>query len=361
MAMKSVIIQNILESIPIGLLVINPRGEIVTTNCAASTILGYPVETLEGKGWGELFFFTDQNRDFNQVIIDVIWGRRVNLHREVSYIKLDGETLQVSMTTSFLMEGDEMAGIVVLIDDVTDLFRLHEREKANLEEKSRIQRERAESLKKLALAVAHQIRNPISIIGGFALRLLKGKSKESPEAAYLQHIMNGTLRLENIVKAVQEYADLPGAVPEKVRFAEVLRQSRENVNKKIAGLSPKMTWRVDMNDITFTVDPGLFVKALDEILLNAMESFHDGEGAIEVQAYRTGHHLRIEIRDNGKGITESDLPFIFDPLFTTKPVGVGMGLCKAQRIIKEHKGDIYAESRQGGGTTVAIQLPNDNA
>ncbi len=93
MKIKSIVIQNILESVPVGLLVIDPQGEIVTTNRAAS-------EILKGKGWGELFFDNDHNIDFNQVILDVIQEKRVNLHRSVNYSGPTGETLRLSMTTS---------------------------------------------------------------------------------------------------------------------------------------------------------------------------------------------------------------------------------------------------------------------
>ena len=83
---KTIVIQNILESIPVGLLVINSEGEIVTANRAASQILGYTRETLNGKGWGDLFISDMDNLDFNQVFLDVIQERQVNLCRNVNYV-----------------------------------------------------------------------------------------------------------------------------------------------------------------------------------------------------------------------------------------------------------------------------------
>jgi len=212
MKIKSIVIQNILESVPVGLLVIDPKGEIVTTNRAASEILGYSSEMLKGKGWGELFFDNDQNIDFNQVILDVIQEKRVNLHRSVNYSRPTGETLRLSITTSFLKENEEVAGIVVLMDDITEIDRVRRRERAILEEKNRIQRQRAEGLQKLSLAVAHQIRNPVTSIGGFSMRILKTLDENNPSTDYVHNILTGTKRLEDIVKAVNDYADLSPAV-----------------------------------------------------------------------------------------------------------------------------------------------------
>ena len=126
---KSIVIRNILETIPVGLLVINSEGEIVDTNRAASQILGYTGEMLMGKGWGDLFISDMDNLEFNQVFLDAIQERRVNLCRNVNYVTPEGNTFHLSLTTSFLAENDETAAIVVLIHDMTEIHHSHEREK----------------------------------------------------------------------------------------------------------------------------------------------------------------------------------------------------------------------------------------
>jgi PAS domain S-box-containing protein len=129
---KPVILQNMLENLPVGLMVIDANGEIITINRAASEILGYSIGVFEGKGWADLFFEGPKNRDFNQIIIDIIWDKKVNLRRQVPYIRSDGKTLQLSITGSFLREENGIAGIVVLMNDVTELHQAHENEKAVL-------------------------------------------------------------------------------------------------------------------------------------------------------------------------------------------------------------------------------------
>ncbi|MEA2039666.1 MAG: ATP-binding protein [Thermodesulfobacteriota bacterium] len=99
------------------------------------------------------------------------------------------------------------------------------------------------------------------------------------------------------------------------------------------------------------------MEALNEILLNALESFRDNQGSIDIVVYQDSNGLYITISDNGTGITEREKPYIFDPFFSTKAVGVGMGLCKAHRIIAEHNGEIAVDSHAHDGTTVTIRLP----
>lgn len=350
-----------MESIPIGLLVIDSKGEIITTNRSASEILGYTTDMLEGKGWGEIFFDTDNNVEFNQVIVDVIQEKKINLHRDTSYVRPTGETLQLSITTSFLRENGEIVGIVVLMDDVTELHRFHEREKAILEEKSRIQHERAEGLKKLALAVAHQIRNPIMSIGGFAMRMLKKPDKKDQDTVYLQNILKGANRLEDIVQAVRDYTDLPPVEPIKIPVSEILEKAQRRLRKKAVEFSKKVNWDIQIQPAEVFIDPELFERALDEVLLNALESFAGDQGRINMIVYQDIKGACIEISDTGVGISEQDKPYIFDPFFSTKAMGVGMGLCKAQRIIVEHRGEITINSSLEKGTKVTIRLPGREA
>jgi len=358
MKMKPIILRNILESLPVGLMVMDPEGEVITINRAASEMLGYSLDAFKGKGWGDLFFDDEKNNDFHQIIIDIILERRVNLKRSVSYVRSDGKILQLSITGSFLREDEEIAGIVVLINDVTELHQAHAIEKAVLEEKSALQHERAESIKNLAEGVAHQIRNPVTAIGGFSIRILNQLDQDDPNQAYLEAILKGTKRLEDVVTAVGSYTKLLQIEPKRVAISEVLEKAKAGLSRREAELSKKIEWTVQSEPIDVMIDPGLFTHALNELFLNALEFCKEDQVSIEVSVFEDANRLNVEIKDSGTGISEQDRPYIFDPFFTTKAVGVGMGLCKVKRIISEHKGEITVEGSLGKGTTVRIRLPN---
>lgn len=355
--LRSVVIENILESVPVGLIVISPAGDIVLHNQASCGILGLAPGSFEGRGWGEIFFDIEKNIEFNQVILDVIRERKVNFRREVTYERPSGEKRRLSMTTSLLDEHGETAGLVVLIDDVTEIHAILQREKEILEERHRMQGERAESLRNLALAVAHQIRNPVTSIGGFAKRMLKKPGNGENNAVYLESILAGIDRLEEVVRAVREYADLPAVRRQNVPLARIVMSARSRLERRTREMACRIAWSTQVTPLDIDADPELLSQALEEILFNAVEALPGCEGRIALNATRSGTRVRITVHDSGCGIPEQDLPFLLDPFFTSKAVGVGLGLCKANRIIKEHRGEIRIESGPEEGTTVEVLLP----
>ena len=337
---------------------VDPDGEIILCNSAASRILEYERQGIEGKGWAEIFLDSEENPAFNDIIVDVIWKQKVNLRREVSYLTPTGAVRHLSTTSSFLLENDEIVAIVILLDDVTDIYQMQQREKAMLEEKNRIQSERAESLKKLALGVAHEIRNPTVFIGGFANRMLKQTDEGNPFTKYLDNILSGTKRLENIVVAVRDYADISAIVPTEASVTDIVAKARENLKKETALLSKQIDWRLHLEPVELVGDPDLLAEALGEVLRNGLESIRHEPGVLEVNTGHEGNTTYIEVSDTGVCISEQDLPFVFDPFFSTKADGIGMGLPSAQRIMAEHGGDIRIDSTPGKGTTVRLSIPD---
>jgi len=355
--MRSIIAKNIIETIPIGLLVVSPDGEISLLNEATCSILGYSQETFHNKGVAELFFEEEHNYEFNEFIVEVIREEKYNLQRTVPYFRPSGELLQLALTSSFIRDHENKPALVILLDDVTPLHTLHQREKAILQEKNRIQRERAESLNQLALAVAHQLRNPATTIGGFALLMLKKMGEESPFARHLHSILEDAGRLERMVKAVEEYARIPSAVIARVSLLKALQEAALMAEQATQRLERQIQWVTKLRPISVFIDLHLFKQALYECFMNAIEAATTEFCSIEISAASRDGVVAVEIEDNGRGISSIDRPFIFDPFFSTKADGVGMGLCKAQRIIFEHNGSLYINDRPGGGTIVTIEIP----
>ncbi|MDZ7696812.1 MAG: ATP-binding protein [Deltaproteobacteria bacterium] len=352
-----IVLQNILDSLSVGILVIDPEGLIAAINRAASEILGHTADPPFGKGWEALIDEDERNHDFQNLMVEVINERKVNLKRSLRYFGANGNTRRLSISGSVLTEGRHTGGIAILINDVTELHHAHEIEKTVLREKSALQHERAESIRNLAEAVAHQIRNPVMSIGGFSLRMLKGTGENDPNRKYVEMILDGSRRLEDVVSAVSSYTKLMEISPRKTLLPELVAEAKKGIQAKVDALSRKIDWNLSLEPIEIRVDPEFFVLALKEIFLNALEFCDEACATIEVQLLKQKNHMHLEIRDQGPGISEANLPFIFDPFFTTKAVGVGMGLCKAKRIISEHKGKIVVKSRRGRGTAVTIRLP----
>ncbi|HBG92968.1 hypothetical protein A2326_03745 [candidate division WWE3 bacterium RIFOXYB2_FULL_41_6] len=254
-----------------------------------------------------------------------------------------GGTFLTSVSPVFNKTGEFM-GTVHVVGDVTELNNLREKLVAT---------ERLAGLGEVAAKVAHEIRNPLVSVGGFAKRLekkLDGNLKE-----YAGIIVREVDRLESILREILGFVKEVRLMKEKVNVGELvddmislmqteLRESDIKVlNEK--GETPQIY--VDANRIR---------EALLNIFNNAVQvlTIH---GTITIKTYTAGSNAVIEISDTGPGIEEKDLPFIFNPFYTTKLSGTGLGLAITKRIIEEHKGKIEVDSAPGKGTTFRVFLP----
>ncbi|HBR21817.1 MAG TPA: hypothetical protein DD713_04520, partial [Nitrospiraceae bacterium] len=254
-----------------------------------------------------------------------------------------GGTFLTSVSPIFNTMG-EFTGTVHVVRDVTELNNLREKLVAT---------ERMAALGEVAARVAHEIRNPLVSVGGFAKKLekkLDGNLKE-----YAGIIAREVDRLESILREILGFVKEARLMKEKVNVGELVddmillmqTQIRERGIKvlKEKGETPQIY--VDANRIR---------EALLNIFNNAVQALAI-HGVITMKTYAAGSNAVIEISDTGPGIEEKDLPFIFDPFYTTKSSGTGLGLAITKKIIEEHKGKIEVDSAPGKGTTFRVFLP----
>lgn len=162
--------RNVVASMSDGLMVINQDGEIIFTNPALSGILDLLPDEMLGRGWAELFFNESANREFNQIIVDVVTERIYHYNKQVTYKVPHGATKDLIITTALLPSADqkgEVGGVLVMFKDVSELTQLHRRSRELLRQSQRLFQEKLESLDRLARAVAHEIRNPVTTIGAW--------------------------------------------------------------------------------------------------------------------------------------------------------------------------------------------------
>ncbi|QLA16747.1 ATP-binding response regulator [Desulfolutivibrio sulfoxidireducens] len=216
--------------------------------------------------------------------------------------------------------------------------------------------QRLESLQKISDAVSHQLRNPITIISGFATLLLGEKRLKHPQREYLEGIKSAAARIEHIIQAVHEYASLRLKDRREMYLPELIERVRAKADKTAAVLAKTVDWTVDVEPLFFPVDDELVFQALCAVLTNSIEAFDQPRGAITLRIKKKNTALSIEVSDNGRGIPETELTWVLDPFFTTKAVGIGMGLTMASRIAQEHYGSLEIHSQPGLGTTVEITL-----
>ncbi|MBF0549045.1 MAG: PAS domain S-box protein [Deltaproteobacteria bacterium] len=356
---SNIIIDNVLESMSDGLIVILPDGTIPVVNEAALNILGHRREEYANAGWGEIFLSSGDNLEFNQVLIDVIYDRKLNYYKETLYVTPQGQIKHLGITTSYLRDlssRNQHIGIVLLIKDVTELVELRREEQAYAEELRLLDKERIENLNQIAMSVAHEIRNPAASIGGFANLMLRKLPPDGPYRAYLENILAGSKRLEQIVRLVGEYAEISKPRPTLILLEDLVKASVlelygwPEIGSKIA-----LVVMVDEGAEVYA-DQQLMLRVLGILFQNAWEAMPQG-GTITIEGKRIDKKSTLSVTDTGVGIKQGDIPFIFNPFFSTRPLSVGMGLTIARKIIFDHKGSINLESRPNQGTSVIITLP----
>lgn len=206
----------------------------------------------------------------------------------------------------------------------------------------------------LAMSVAHQIRNRTIAIAGFANLISRNDSLPDGVAEYLATIQEESARLEAMVGDVTRYASLRIGELRPVSIRELLEEAMERV--EAASQRKTVAWKVLCPDQTVMVDPNLFVMAFQEILQNCVDFSPEGS-EVRIEAVTARLSCTIHITDNGIGISDDDLPHVFDPFFTNKPNGSGMGLAVVKKIAMEHQWDIAIDSVLGKGTTVSTIIP----
>lgn len=355
-SVRQILVQNVIRTIPVGLLVIGPRGTIIASSPSAAELLGLPPNALDGLDWRTLLRREPVNEQFNRNLVEAVEKRQSFRHCLADYQRPDGELRRFSMTASCPHMDDKPVGVTLLFDDATALYRSRERETAALREKNRLQHDMIESLNNLALSVAHQVRNPAAAIGGFALKLLREHKERHLSTEHPDIIFQEARRLEDLVGAVVRLASLAQPRYYAVNLSRLAEEAASRAAEAAAGLHKRVECRLDLEDVEIVADEDLLAQALDEILLNAVEFSGREAVHIVISLTRRDDACRLAVSDDGPGVRHELRAFVFDPFFTTKARGAGIGLTLARKAVLEHNGEIELRDSEDGGTVVVMRL-----
>ncbi len=354
---RSTYFQDLLDSFSAGVVIFNSEGLVYAVNKSAYSILDLDTGDQLRKRWPALFAGVEQKKQLEEMVRDVTESmRQAPYHCTGRFSGKDGRCRHLSLSASPLIYHEKLFGIVIEINDITNIVLFHEREKSILQERNILQQERYEGLRKMSMSVSHQIRNPVTIIGGLAQRLPKELALSNKQMGYFDTIRTCVNRMEEIVTAVYEYSSLNAVAQHLTDLGLVITMAREEALLHFSVLPVEVIWQVEIAPFELPADRYGLSRGIAEIFANSIESFVASPGVIKVSGAVHEECYRLEITDTGRGIPEANLNFIFDPFFTTKTVGVGMGLCKAEKVIKDHGGRITAGIADGGGTKISIEF-----
>ncbi|KMY67142.1 hypothetical protein AAU61_14575 [Desulfocarbo indianensis] len=346
--------RNLLDGFSVGAILMNAGGRVYAANLAASAILGFGKERFLRPGiFEEISSRLDSPAEFQGMLQSLLQGQGGAHSLRLTYNHPSRGRLHLDISSNSLIESDKVFGILLEFNDITEIINLAEREKKMLTERARLQREHIQSLYGFSEAVAHQIRNPCMTIGGMANLMLKRKPEDDPDCRLLDNILHGAQRLEAIVEAVHSFTKPIQPKPERVRLATIINRAR----KELGGLVERARWQTPAKSPVIVTDPAWAAQAVGEALRNALEALPAEGGEIRISWRVREGNLVLEIADNGHGLAPQSLCYLFDPFFTTKAVGVGMGLCRARRILNKLGGEISLRPGLDQGALASIVLP----
>jgi len=334
----------VVENMPIGLLAVDAEGKIASFNQTAEAVCHLSSREVLGK-------------QASQILPKQLWSlideqetKRGIIEKEIDCASEDGRTIPLEVSVSSL-EGEDgtFLGDVILFRDLTEVQNL----KREIERNQRLA-----SLGRLAAGIAHEIRNPLSSIKGFAT-YFRERYKEIPEDQKTAEIMVQEVeRLNRVIGQLLEFARPMTIQKKPTSMHTVIQHSLKMIEGQAQAKNIKITTSLSPESKDVSIDPDRISQVLLNLYINSIEAMdHGGILSVELSWDENAQMTKIAVSDIGAGINKEDLVHIFDPYFTTKQSGTGLGLAIVHKIIESHKGEVRVESEPGKGTTVTILLP----
>ncbi len=329
--------ENILQSVPSGVISFDKNLKITKINYAAEKILELKSETIIGKSHEEVL---------NKPITDLLHKKQFLERGEISYITNSGKKIWLGLTLSPLKNREgKTIGQLLVFTDLTHLKAF---------EAQMALRDKLSTLGEISAGIAHELRNPMGVIAGYT-KILSKKVDES---------------LKSTVDAIsKEIIVMDRIISDFLSFAKVTELNISDINiKKIIGncissvIGDKEDIKLNLHIDEIPIIKGdevLLRQAFTNLLQNSVEAMPNG-GNLTISASTISEHeekfLKISISDTGHGISENIVDKIFLPFFTTKEKGTGLGLAIVHKIVISHGGTIAVDS-SNNGTTFNIKLP----
>jgi PAS domain S-box-containing protein len=365
---KSVTFQrNLIDSSMDGILGCDQKGTVVTYNQAMERMLGYSATDVLRRMTFDQFFPAGRAASLKEELSAANYGGKNRLFLyETALQNQSGREVPVQVSaTTISVEDSESGGLVCFFRDLRDIHKLEQ----EVSDQARILHQaKMMSLGRLAASVVHEINNPLSGILNY-LRLMNRIVSQGPLAEdrrekfkrYLDLVEKEISRCSQIVSSLLSFSRVsppdfgPIQIDELLRRCTLLSQHKlELSNIRLESCIPEKLPPVkgDLNQLQ---------QCVINLIFNAIDAMPDG-GTLNLDCRHDPDRdvVMIVVKDSGQGIHAEDLPHIFEPFYTTKKegYGVGLGLSTVYGIIERHRGDITVESRPGEGAAFTIELPS---
>ena len=339
----SAIADEVVTSLPVGLIATDKDGKIAFYNSAAERITGLNLSDAQGKDPENIL-----PNHFCGLTESLDRGESIS-EREMECEFTEDKIVPVSVSASKIInEEGQFVGQVLIIRDLGEVRRLQ----------GEIRRkEKLAAIGGLAAGVAHEIRNPLSSIKGIAT-YFKNKFDENSDDEEMAGVMIEEVeRLNRVISELLEFARPTDLKPKATNVTSLIEHSVRLIEKEASTKNIKIKLDLSHQPLSAEIDSDRFSQCLLNLYINSLQAM-EKDGQLSIKNSLTDDNLiAIEIRDTGSGIKAENLNKIFDPYYTTKTKGTGLGLAIVHKLIEAHNGNIRVRSVPGQGTTFIIGIP----
>jgi PAS domain S-box-containing protein len=354
----SVTLRTILD----GVITTNTEGEVILMNRAAEDFTGWPQQEAIGRPITSVcnLVKTETRESGETVVANILKsGGLFGVGDEITIVSRGGiERIVAVSGTPILDSLNKIIGVILVLRDVTESKRIEE---------ELIKAQKLESLGVLAGGIAHDFNNLLTaILGNVSLAKMHSKPGDKAEQR-LNEAEKASIRAKDLTQQLLTFAKGGAPVKKAVSIADVLQESARFA---LRGSNVRCWFEIADDLCTLEIDEGQMSQVIHNLMINAAQAMPDG-GTIWVKAENAtiwpdkdddstltaGRYVQLSVKDEGEGIPPDVLPKIFDPYFTTKKRGSGLGLATSYSILKNHDATITVESEVGVGTMFHIFLP----
>ncbi|TFE28125.1 ATP-binding protein [Cohnella luojiensis] len=339
--------ETVLQHMDSGIALFDGAGNLRFLNVQMSRMLQAPRRSLIGCTLHQLFFHGNLQLSIRKNMVRIY--KEMVLYRRYhgEFQDVNGRFLLVSISLIEELDGDYL----VSVKDVSAYKQI---------EQTAFQNDKLAMLGKIAAAIAHEIRNPLTSIRGF-IQLLNPFLKDIGKQEYGRIILSEIDRANDIIYEFLNSSKPSAPMKQKILVGVLLKETIMLSESEALMKGCEIHHEIFDPYLNISVDVKQIKQVLLNIIKNAMDAIYevkeDRKGIIDITARQEGKYALISIRDNGKGMQRATLSRLFDPFFTTKEEGTGLGLSVSYRIICNHGGTIHVDSQINEGTEFLIYLP----
>ena len=353
-------LETVIDSLPRGILVCDTSHKLLLANRAGRRFLSIgSFEQARDYVWNII-----SDEKIQEFLSHTFLATDRAEEREF-YVNLGGKDRLLSLSVMPLVEEQKIQGSLILIDDITD---------RRAREALMRRMENLASLTTLAAGVAHEVKNPLGSISIYVQLIQKAIEVQRLHCPQFENEPNFHSQVDRYLNIVNEEIERLNAIvvdflfavrpiniePGRTDLNSLIRDLAEFVSYELKEANIECDLNLDENLPILEIDEKLIKQAVLNLIQNASSAIkekNDGKGRILLSTCFNESDAEVSISDNGSGISDENLSKIFEPYFTTKDSGTGLGLTVTFKIVKEHMGDISVKSTKGEGSIFTVTLP----